>query len=314
MIRNEANMIREFGMPRRGLVEAALLVALSRHGGVSGEFREGEVLVDEIAAEFSLTSRQRSAKLVRFFNKGNRVIPSSLWLRVLYRAAEALAKRQLLSRPTETFRVTKKREWMLTEMGLDEAIKLRNIPSTEKESLPVASIEVQKLAEAIKNQPKPKCYDPIDTSKGTAVRKGECFLRTRGFRRAVVEAYGFRCAVCGLKIPSPTGLSWEVEAAHIVPSHARGRDDIWNGLALCRLHHWAFDVGWFTLNSDCQVQVSDEIHRLPPDCGVIGGYEFIKTFAMSPTRLYLPDRAEIHPDQAAILWHRKYVFNRRQLR
>ena len=314
MSNNEADMIRELGMPRRGLVEAALLVALSRHGGISGEFREGEVLVDEIAAEFSLTSRQRSAKLVRFYHKGNRVIPSSLWLRVLYRAAEALAKRQLLSRPTETFRVTKKREWMLTEMGFDEAIKLRNIPPTEKYSLPVASIEVQKLAEAIKNRRKPECYNPIDMSKGTSVKKGEYVLRRRGFRRAVVEAYGFRCAVCGLKIPSPSGLSWEVEAAHIIPSHARGRDDIWNGIALCRLHHWAFDVGWFTLNSDCQVQVSDEIHRLSPDCGVIGGYKFIKTFATSPTKLYLPDRAEIHPDQAAIRWHQRFVFNCHQLR
>ncbi len=63
MSRNEADMIREFGMPRRGLVEAALLVALSRHGGVSGEFREREVLVDEIAAEFSLTSVSEARNL-----------------------------------------------------------------------------------------------------------------------------------------------------------------------------------------------------------------------------------------------------------
>ncbi|MBN1464780.1 HNH endonuclease, partial [candidate division KSB1 bacterium] len=62
-------------------------------------------------------------------------------------------------------------------------------------------------------------------------------FRRRGFRQAITEAYNYECAVCGLKIYSPDFLYWEVEAAHIVPHSSMGKDDIWNGLALCRLHH-----------------------------------------------------------------------------
>ena len=75
MNNHEADMIKEFRMPRRELVEAALLMALLRHGAISGDFREGELRVEEIIAEFSLASRQRSAMLARSHHKGNRVIP-----------------------------------------------------------------------------------------------------------------------------------------------------------------------------------------------------------------------------------------------
>jgi putative restriction endonuclease len=118
--------------------------------------------------------------------------------------------------------------------------------------------------------------------------------------------------MCGLKLASPDRLSWEVEAAHIVPSYARGRDDIWNGVALCRLHHWAFDIGWLTFSVDYQIQVSHAVDRLPPDDGIMGGYEFIRAPADKPMALCLPNRREMHPDPAAIRWHNQHVFNRQQ--
>ena len=67
-----------------------------------------------------------------------------------------------------------------------------------------------------------------------------------------------------MKIYSPNTLYWEVEAAHIVPHRANGKDDILNGLALCRLHHWAFDVGWFTLEENYKFLASEKlkIYRL----------------------------------------------------
>jgi len=79
-----------------------------------------------------------------------------------------------------------------------------------------------------------------------------------------------------MKINSPDTLQWEVEAAHIVPYSSNGKDDIWNGLALCRLHHWAFDVGWFTLKDDFKILTSQQIQNLPADFGKIGGYDFIR--------------------------------------
>jgi hypothetical protein len=73
-------------------------------------------------------------------------------------------------------------------------------------------------------------------------------IRTRAFTEAVREAYNFACAVCGLKYDSPSG-KWEVQAAHVYPKELFGIDDVRNGLALCRTHHWAFDQFAFTIDT-----------------------------------------------------------------
>src|SRR3546814_1056047 len=64
--------------------------------------------------------------------------------------------------------------------------------------------------------------------------------RSRAFRKAVIAAYGGRCAMCGGGATAPDGRS-EIEAAHVIPRGMAGADDVRHGLSLCRLHHWAFD-------------------------------------------------------------------------
>jgi putative restriction endonuclease len=64
--------------------------------------------------------------------------------------------------------------------------------------------------------------------------------RSRAFRRLVLAAYGEVCAFCGGGARLPGGPT-ELEAAHVIPRGQKGADDVRNGLALCRLHHWAFD-------------------------------------------------------------------------
>jgi putative restriction endonuclease len=112
-----------------------------------------------------------------------------------------------------------------------------------------------------------------------------------------------------MKINSPDFLSWEVEAAHIVPHSFMGRDDIWNGLALCHLHHWAFDVGWFSLRDDYTISVSSKIHSLPSDYGRIGNYEFIRAISSKSIKILLPRKSELYPHQDAIRWHRQNIFH-----
>jgi putative restriction endonuclease len=69
-------------------------------------------------------------------------------------------------------------------------------------------------------------------------------FRDARFRPLVLQAYGNCCAVCG------TALKL-VDAAHIIPvSDPRGDDDVTNGLALCRLHHAAYDTGLIGVRSD----------------------------------------------------------------
>lgn len=86
--------------------------------------------------------------------------------------------------------------------------------------------------------------------------------RTKAFREAVKEIYGYACAACGLKALSPSGLP-EVEAAHIFPKAQRGSDDLRNGLCLCRFHHWAFDAGWFALRDDLTFIIRSDLPRSP---------------------------------------------------
>ena len=307
----ERKMLEQFAMPTQKHVEENLLRVLLKHGGVVKEFGAGQEIVDEIADLFHLTEAQRSAFLETTYRKENRLKKAYLWHRLLFRAANSLANQHMVSRPTRTLQLTNQREWMLTEEGLDEALRLANIPIAEKNLLPIKSYEVQKIAKKLMASRRAENYDPFDRNKKTTTSTRESVLRTRGFRQAIIEAYDFRCAVCGLKISSPDAVSWEVEAAHIVPHRQLGRDDIFNGIALCGLHHWAFDSGWFTLFDDYNVHVSPQVNHLPSDYGKMGGYDFLLTLTGKKQRIFLPGRREIYPHINAIRWHRQNIFYRK---
>jgi len=304
----ESKMLEQFNMPTKQKVEQELLQALLKHGGVIKEFSPGQEIVDEIANNFGLNEHQRSAFLQTIYRKENRVKKAFLWHRLLFRAADSLAKGKLVSRPTQTLQITKKKEWMLTEKGFDEALKLTNIPVERKIFLPIKSYEVQKIVKKLTESPRPENYNPFDKEKKVIKTTRESAIRTRGFRQAIIDAYDYKCSICKMKINSPDSLSWEVEAAHIVPHSSMGRDDIWNRLALCHLHHWAFDVGWFTLQDDYTISVSSKVHSLPSDFGIIGNYEFIRAILNRHTKIFLPNRNELYPHQSAIRWHRQNIF------
>ncbi len=304
----EGKMLKQLEMPTRIQVEQSLLKTLFSHNGTIKEFGSGQEIVDEIADEFNLNENQRTAFLETIYRKENRVKRSLLWHRLLFRAADALAKENFVSRPTLTINLTKKKEWMLTEKGFDEALKLLGIPTEQKDFLPVKSFEVEKIVKKITQKPRPESYNPFDNQKRVGKVTREFTLRERGFRMAVIETYNYQCAFCKLKIYSPKSLLWEVQAAHIVPHSAKGRDDIWNGIALCRLHHWAFDVGWLTVNDDFTIRVSPKINSLPIECGNVGNYDFIRAFVDNSSKIFLPENEEIYPHQTAINWHQENIF------
>jgi putative restriction endonuclease len=88
----------------------------------------------------------------------------------------------------------------------------------------------------------------------------EHLVRSSAFRRRVRQLYDGACAVCGAGRTSPDGAP-EPEAAHIYPRGRGGSDDLRNGLPLCKLHHWAFDVGWFSIADDLELLVRDAPDR-----------------------------------------------------
>lgn len=86
--------------------------------------------------------------------------------------------------------------------------------------------------------------------------------RDQGFRRGVVRAYDHRCALCGVRIITPE-LHTVVDAAHIVPWSKSQNDDIRNGMALCKLCHWAFDEGMMGVSNDYNIITSRQIGTDP---------------------------------------------------
>jgi hypothetical protein len=92
--------------------------------------------------------------------------------------------------------------------------------------------------------------DPSDEAADRTRRAATILVRHHSFGKAVLRAYGHRCAMCGLN----SGL---VVGAHIFPVKAPGSPDkIWNGLALCQNHHAAFDAHLLWVDPDRRAVVS----------------------------------------------------------
>jgi hypothetical protein len=72
----------------------------------------------------------------------------------------------------------------------------------------------------------------------------------RRFSVSVRAAYGQRCAFCGAVFGGIDDVRSGVDAAHILAWSAYDLDRVDNGLALCKLHHWAFDAGLMLPNYD----------------------------------------------------------------
>ena len=74
------------------------------------------------------------------------------------------------------------------------------------------------------------------------------------FRATVLRAYKTRCAICALR------HSELLDAAHIVADSAEGGiAAVRNGLALCKIHHAAFDARVVGIRPDYVVQVREDI-------------------------------------------------------
>ena len=304
----ERTMLETLAMPAKREVKNAVITTLFKHNGSVREFAIGEPVVVEIADMFALNTAQRSAVLERTYQKENRTVKTPLWHRLLYRAADELVKEALVTRPTDTARLTNKKEWMLTEKGVDYACKLLHIPSTRREALYINSFEIRKEIKKIKETPRPKKYIPFETANKPQTAVKAVNIRSRSFRRIVIETYDYTCCVCGLKMRSPDAAYWEVEAAHIVPRGSNGKDDIWNGIALCRLHHWAFDVGWFAFSHNYRMLVSSRLKDIPHDFGKTNTFDFFSGTLEGNKMMLLPEGKSLHPHEKSLEWHRENIF------
>lgn len=74
------------------------------------------------------------------------------------------------------------------------------------------------------------------------------------FRSMVLSAYENRCTVCMLAHPSL------LDAAHIIPDNdERGVAAVVNGLAMCKIHHAAFDRFFLGIRPDYVVEIRHDL-------------------------------------------------------
>lgn len=110
------------------------------------------------------------------------------------------------------------------------------------------------------------------------------------FRARVLKAYSSTCAVCRLKHAEL------LDAAHIVPdAQARGLPVVSNGMALCKLHHAAFDQNLLGVDTSYRVHINGALLLEEDGPMLKHGLQ-----AMNGTVLNVPELARLKPDKDAL--------------
>lgn len=122
-------------------------------------------------------------------------------------------------------------------------------------------------------------------------RYAETVVRTRLhqpiFRARVLHAYQDSCSICCLK---HTKL---LDAAHIIPdAQTHGVPEVSNGIALCKIHHAAFDHLLLAISPEYKVQINREL--LAEVDGPMLRYGLQE---MHGHRIHVPRNQKLQPDR-----------------
>jgi putative restriction endonuclease len=268
---------------RRPLLVLYALGQLSRGGPSAVAFREVAPKLTELLKEFG-PSRQTYHPEYPFWRLQN----DGVW--VVDRADQLqrrtgqtdVPKRELLERDVRGHFTSEIAEQQLSDPGLVTEIASRLLHGHFSETL----------------------HQDILDAVGLDVRLTETVTRLRRdpeFRYRVLAAYDHSCAVCGFDVRLGTAVL-AVEAAHIQWYQTHRPDEERNGLALCSLHHRAFDRGAFTVRPDRVLLVSGQAHRRQ------GFGEWLMQFHGQPIRT--PRRQEDLPAEEFPGWHQRKVLRR----
>ncbi len=117
-------------------------------------------------------------------------------------------------------------------------------------------------------------------------------LHQRSFRERVIAAYRAQCSLCRLRHDEL------LDAAHIIPdSSPEGEPSITNGIALCKLHHSAFDSFIIGVAPDYIVHVRPDV--LMETDGPMLRYGLQQ---LHGSRLMLPQSNDQWPNREALEW------------
>lgn len=125
------------------------------------------------------------------------------------------------------------------------------------------------------------------------------WYREHDFRSRVLNAYGQRCAMCGLQLRL-------IEAAHIVPVAAdSSNDETANGVALCATHHKAYDSNLISFDERYEIQLSEPRVAALTEQALIGKLDSFRS-ALLPALVLPADRRD-YPT-------RKFITHSRRVR
>jgi putative restriction endonuclease len=124
-------------------------------------------------------------------------------------------------------------------------------------------------------------------------------MHQQTFRERVLQAYQEHCAVCRLRYHEL------LEAAHILPdTHPLGDPVVSNGLALCSLHHAAFDRHILGIRPDMIVEIRSDILEEEDGPMLIHGLQGFQN-----QRILVP-RSPIHQPNRDFLAERYELFRK----
>lgn len=107
------------------------------------------------------------------------------------------------------------------------------------------------------------------------------------FRARVLSAYSTTCAVCRLKHVAL------LDAAHIIPdSEERGLPVVSNGLALCKIHHAAYDQNMLGIDPNNRVHINKDLLLEVDGPMLKHGLQ-----EMNGIEIKVPTRPSLQPDQ-----------------
>lgn len=119
-------------------------------------------------------------------------------------------------------------------------------------------------------------------------------VHQRAFRERVLLAYREQCALCRLRHEEL------LDAAHIIPdSEPEGEPHISNGIALCKLHHAAFDRQFLAIRPDYIVEVRKDILEEQDGPMLLHGLK-----DMHEKRIAIPK--SVHDRPSPVLLERRY--------
>ncbi len=117
-------------------------------------------------------------------------------------------------------------------------------------------------------------------------------LHQKGFRERVIAAYRSQCAFCRLRHVEL------LDAAHIIPDgEENSRPTVNNGLALCKIHHAAFDHNIMGVTPNYELKVREDVLREIDGPMLLHGLQELHNH-----KLILPGSEALRPNREYLDW------------